>query len=305
MAELPQAAQVQKDTLPVPKLDYRYPTENASPGGPKARFALNAAAIGTLRRIEDEGRMATAEEQGILARYVGWGGLADAFDREKTEWAQEYAQLKSLLDESEYMAARASTLTAFYTPPTVIRAMYGALERWGVTGGNILEPSMGVGAFFGCRPEQFDTNPTGLYGVELDHISARIAGQLYQSAHIYACGYEKTALPDSFFDCAVGNVPFGSFGVHDTRYDREHWLIHDYFFGKTIDKVRTGGIIAFITSSGTLDKASGNVRRVHRPAVRIDRRGAPAQRHVPPERGHRGDVGYPVPAKARTHGGPG
>ena len=261
MAELPQAAQVQKDTLPVPKLDYRYPTENASPGGPKARFALNAAAIGTLRRIEDEGRMATAEEQGILARYVGWGGLADAFDREKTEWAQEYAQLKSLLDESEYMAARASTLTAFYTPPTVIRAMYSALERWGVTGGNILEPSMGVGAFFGCRPEQFDTNPTGLYGVELDHISARIAGQLYQSAHIYACGYEKTALPDSFFDCAVGNVPFGSFGVHDTRYDREHWLIHDYFFGKTIDKVRTGGIIAFITSSGTLDKASGNVRR--------------------------------------------
>ena len=261
MAELPQAAQVQKDTPPVPKLDYRYPTENASPGGPKARFALNAAAIGTLRRIEDEGRMATAEEQGILARYVGWGGLADAFDGEKTEWAQEYAQLKSLLDESEYMAARASTLTAFYTPPTVIRAMYSALERWGVTGGNILEPSMGVGAFFGCRPEQFDTNPTGLYGVELDHISARIAGQLYQSAHIYACGYEKTALPDSFFDCAVGNVPFGSFGVHDTRYDREHWLIHDYFFGKTIDKVRTGGIIAFITSSGTLDKASGNVRR--------------------------------------------
>ncbi len=205
--------------------------------------------------------MATAEEQGILARYVGWGGLADAFDGEKTEWAQEYAQLKSLLDESEYMAARASTLTAFYTPPTVIRAMYSALERWGVTGGNILEPSMGVGAFFGCRPEQFDTNPTGLYGVELDHISARIAKQLYQSAHIYACGYEKTALPDSFFDCAVGNVPFGSFGVHDTRYDREHWLIHDYFFGKTIDKVRTGGIIAFITSSGTLDKASGNVRR--------------------------------------------
>lgn len=127
------------------------------------------------------------------------------------------------------MAARASTLTAFYTPPTVIRAMYSALERWGVTGGNILEPSMGVGAFFGCRPEQFDTNPTGLYGVEMDHISARIAGQLYQSAHIYACGYEKTALPDSFFDCAVGNVPFGSFGVHDTRYDREHWLIHDYF----------------------------------------------------------------------------
>ena len=261
MAELPQAAQVQKDTPPVPKLDYRYPTESASPVGPKARFALNAAAIGTLRRIEDEGRMATAEEQGILARYVGWGGLADAFDGEKTEWEQEYAQLKSLLDESEYMAARASTLTAFYTPPTVIRAMYSALERWGVTGGNILEPSMGVGAFFGCRPEQFDTNPTGLYGVELDHISARIAGQLYQSAHIYACGYEKTALPDSFFDCAVGNVPFGSFGVHDTRYDREHWLIHDYFFGKTIDKVRVGGIIAFITSSGTLDKASGNVRR--------------------------------------------
>ncbi|MFR9159754.1 MAG: N-6 DNA methylase [Ruthenibacterium lactatiformans] len=261
MAELPQAAQVQKDTPPEPKLDYRYPTEDASPGGPKARFALNAAAIETLRRIEDEGRLATAEEQGILARYVGWGGLADAFDGEKTEWAQEYAQLKSLLDESEYMAARASTLTAFYTPPTVIRAMYGALERWGVTGGNILEPSMGVGAFFGCRPEQFDTNPTGLYGVELDRISARIAKQLYQSAHIYACGYEKTALPDSFFDCAVGNVPFGSFGVHDARYDREHWLIHDYFFGKTIDKVRVGGIIAFITSSGTLDKASGNVRR--------------------------------------------
>ncbi|MCQ5090335.1 N-6 DNA methylase, partial [Ruthenibacterium lactatiformans] len=261
MAELPQAAQVQKDTPPVPKLDYRYPTEDASPGGPKARFALNAAAIETLRRIEDEGRLATAEEQGILARYVGWGGLADAFDGEKNEWAQEYAQLKSLLDESEYMAARASTLTAFYTPPTVIRAMYGALERWGVTGGNLLEPSMGVGAFFGCRPEQFDTNPTGLYGVELDRISARIAKQLYQSAHIYSCGYEKTALPDSFFDCAVGNVPFGSFGVHDARYDREHWLIHDYFFGKTIDKVRVGGIIAFITSSGTLDKASGNVRR--------------------------------------------
>ena len=261
MAELPQAAQVQKDTPPVPKLDYRYPTEDASPGGPKARFALNAAAIETLRRIEDEGRLATAEEQGILARYVGWGGLADAFDGEKNEWAQEYAQLKSLLDESEYMAARASTLTAFYTPPTVIRAMYGALERWGVTGGNLLEPSMGVGAFFGCRPEQFDTNPTGLYGVELDRISARIAKQLYQSAHIYSCGYEKTALPDSFFDCAVGNVPFGSFGVHDTRYVREHWLIHDYFFGKTIDKVRVGGIIAFITSSGTLDKASGNVRR--------------------------------------------
>lgn len=305
MAELPQAAQVQKDTPPEPKLDYRYPTENVSPGGPKARFALNAAAIETLRRIEDEGRLATAEEQGILARYVGWGGLADAFDGEKTEWAQEYAQLKSLLDESEYMAARASTLTAFYTPPTVIRAMYGALERWGVTGGNILEPSMGVGAFFGCRPEQFDTNPTGLYGVELDRVSARIAKQLYQSAHIYACGYEKTALPDSFFDCAVGNVPFGSFGVHDARYDREHWLIHDYFFGKTIDKVRVGGIIAFITSSGTLDQGVRQCAAVHRPAVRIDRRGAPAQRHVPPERGHRGDVGYPVPAKARTHGGPG
>ena len=241
--------------------NYLAPYEPTVPKGAKEKFAANVAAIQTLKAVEQRGTPATEAEQDVLAGYLGWGGLADAFDPGKDNWHTEYEQLKTLLTEDEYTAARESTLTAFYTPPAVIHAMYRALERIGCVGGNVLEPSMGVGAFFGHRHSKFDTHNAKLYGVELDSVSGRIAKQLYQKVRIQIAGYEKADLPDSFFDLAIGNVPFGQYQVSDRRYDKLHFQIHDYFLAKTVDKLRVGGIMAFITTSGTLDKKSEEVRR--------------------------------------------
>lgn len=219
------------------------------------KYAANVAAIRTLKQIEAEERLATPEEQEILSRYVGWGGLADCFD----ERHGKYLELKSLLSEDEYAAARASSLTAFYTSPVIIGAMYQALSQMGFRQGNILEPSCGVGNFIGMLPDSMADSK--VYGVEIDSISGRIAQQLYQNSSIAVNGFEKVQMPDSFFDVAIGNVPFGDFKVRDKKYDKNHWLIHDYFFGKTLDKVRPGGVIAFITSKGTLDKENSAVRK--------------------------------------------
>lgn len=230
-------------------------------GGPKARFQDNIAALRLLQYLDADGQQASPEQQQVLARYVGWGGLSDAFDGKKAEWAEEYKTLKELLPVQEYEAARASTLTSFYTPPEIIRTMYETLERFGLKGGNILEPSMGVGAFFANRPASFDTNGTMLYGVELDPVTGRIAQQLFPKANIQITGYEKASLPDSFFDAVVGNVPFGQYKVNDPAFNRYNFLIHDYFAAKNIDKLRVGGIQAIITTSGTMDKKSEDVRR--------------------------------------------
>lgn len=230
-------------------------------GGPKARFQDNIAALRLLQYLDADGQQASLEQQQVLARYVGWGGLSDAFDGKKAEWAGEYKTLKELLPAQEYEAARASTLTSFYTPPEIIRTMYETLERFGLKGGNILEPSMGVGAFFANRPASFDTNGTMLYGVELDPVTGRIAQQLFPKANIQITGYEKASLPDSFFDAVVGNVPFGQYKVNDPAFNRYNFLIHDYFAAKNIDKLRVGGIQAIITTSGTMDKKSEDVRR--------------------------------------------
>ena len=235
--------------------DFHITDDALGHGAPSEKYAANAAAIRTLKQIEAEERLATPEEQEILSRYVGWGGLADCFE----ETSPHYEELKSLLDSEEYAAARASTLTAFYTPPVVIRGIYKALSQMGFTQGNILEPSCGTGNFLGLLPA--DMAGSKAYGVELDSISGRIAGQLYQNASISVNGFETVQMPDSFFDVAVGNVPFGDFKVLDRRYDKHHWLIHDYFFGKTLDKVRPGGVIAFVTSKGTMDKENSAVRR--------------------------------------------
>ena len=228
--------------------EYHITDDAIGTGTPGERFNNNVRAIRLLKRLEAEDRLATPEEQEVLARYVGWGGLADCFD----ERHSKYAELKALLTEDEYAAARESTLTAFYTPPVVIRSIYQALTSMGFQTGNILEPSCGIGNFIGMRPEALADSK--LYGVELDSISGRIAQQLYQQSSIAVQGFEKTDLPDSFFDAAIGNVPFGSFKVIDKRYDRYNFLIHDYFFARTLDKVRPGGIIAFVTSKGTMDK---------------------------------------------------
>ena len=213
------------------RTNYLAPYEPAIPEGAKAKFAANVQAIRTLKEIEQRmasgGAPASEQEQDILAGYLGWGGLADAFDPGKDNWHTEYEQLKTLLTEDEYAAARESTLTAFYTPPAVIHAMYRALEHIGCVGGNVLEPSMGVGAFFGHRHSKFDTNNAKLYGVELDSLSGRIAQQLYQKVKIQITGYEKADLPDNFFDLAIGNVPFGQYQVSDRRYDKLHFHIHD------------------------------------------------------------------------------
>lgn len=241
--------------------NYLAPYEPEVPTGAKAKFAANLNAIRTLKQIEQRGTPATEAEQDVLAGYLGWGGLADAFDPNKDSWHSEYEQLKDLLTPEEYAAAQESTLTAFYTPPAAIHAMYRALTRMGCVGGNVLEPSMGVGAFFGHRSGSFDMNNAKLYGVELDSVSGRIAQQLYQKAKIQICGYEKADLPDSFFDLAIGNVPFGQYQVTDRQYDKLHFQIHDYFLAKTVDKLRVGGIMAFITTSGTMDKKSESVRR--------------------------------------------
>ena len=235
--------------------DFHITDDALGHGTPSEKYAANVAAIRTLKQIEAEERLATPEEQEILSRYVGWGGLADCFE----ETSPHYEELKSLLDSEEYAAARASTLTAFYTPPVVIRGIYKALAQMGFTQGNILEPSCGTGNFLGLLPT--DMAGSKAYGVELDSISGRIAGQLYQNASISVNGFETVQMPDSFFDAAVGNVPFGDFKVPDKKYDKHHWLIHDYFFGKTLDKVRPGGVIAFVTSKGTMDKENSAVRK--------------------------------------------
>ena len=235
--------------------DFRITDRTLGVGSKAEKYAANVAAIRTLQRVEQENRLATPEEQETLSRYVGWGGLANCFE----QTSPHYEELKSLLDSEEYAAARASSLTAFYTPPVVIRGIYKALAQMGFTQGNILEPSCGTGNFLGLLPT--DLAGSKAYGVELDSISGRIAGQLYQNANISVNGFETVQMPDSFFDVAVGNVPFGDFKVLDKRYDKHHWLIHDYFFGKTLDKVRLGGIVAFITSKGTLDKENSSVRK--------------------------------------------
>ena len=232
--------------------------EHLGEGGAKTKYRRNVDAIRTLQRIEASGRYATPEEQEILSRYVGWGGLADAFDSRKDNWSSEYWELKSLLSEEEYASARASTLNAHYTSPAVIRAIYEAVERMGFNHGNILEPSMGIGNFFGMLPESM--RESRLYGVELDSITGRIAKQLYPLADITVAGFETTDRRD-FFDLAVGNVPFGNYKVRDKGYDRLNFSIHNYFFAKTLDQVRPGGIIAFVTSRYTMDAKDPSARK--------------------------------------------
>lgn len=236
------------------------PDEQTEPGGAKARFQDNINALRLLQHLEATGMQATPEQQQLLARYVGWGGLADAFDARKDNWHKEYQELKELLPEAEYEAARASTLTSYYTSPEIVRAMYSTLERFGLQGGNILEPSMGVGAFFANRPASFDES-AHLFGVEIDPVTGRIAKQLYPKANIQICGYEKATLPDSYFDVVIGNVPFGQYKVNDPAFNRYNFLIHDYFAAKSIDKLRVGGIQAIITTSGTMDKQTEDVRK--------------------------------------------
>lgn len=238
---------------------FKITNDNLGEGSPREKFNNNVEAIRVLKKCEEEKRFATLQEQEILSKYVGWGGLPQAFDEKDSSWSNEYSILKTLLDEKEYSQARESTLTAFYTPPVVIRSMYKALENMGLKTGNILEPSCGVGNFIGMLPDSLED--CKLYGVELDSISGRIARQLYQKSTVAVQGYEDTNLPNSFFDVAVGNVPFGDFKVLDKKYDKHKFLIHDYFFAKTLDKVRPGGVIAFITSKGTLDKENPSVRK--------------------------------------------
>lgn len=229
-------------------------------GGAKAKFKANIAAIETLQKIEIENRYAAPEEQEIMSRYTGWGGLSEAFDSSKEKWTEEYNRLKELLTEEEYKSAKASVLDSFYTPPYIIESIYSALKNMGFDGGNILEPALGTGNFLGKMPES-TYKESRIYGTEIDSISGRIAKRLYPDADISITGFEKKDFPDSFFDIAVGNVPFGGFKVSDRRYDKYNFAVHDYFFAKTLDKVRPGGIVAFITSKGTLDKANPSVRK--------------------------------------------
>ena len=228
-------------------------------GTAKEKFRRNVEAIRTLEKIESENRIATLEEQEVLSQYVGWGGLADAFDESKSAWANEYQELKGLLSEQEYASARESTLNAHYTSPAIIRSIYDSLDKMGFEKGNVLEPAMGIGNFFGMMPEKMQESR--LYGVELDGITGRIAKQLYPNADIKITGFEKTDYPNDFFDVAIGNVPFGQYKVADKQYDKQNFLIHDYFFAKTLDKVRPGGVVAFVTSKGTMDKKSPEVRK--------------------------------------------
>lgn len=269
-----------EESVPVSESDILQETESQSPiqnqsdisaenyvisdmelgvGTAKEKFQRNVEAIRTLETIEPEKRPATNEEQEVLSKYVGWGGLADAFDETKSAWAKEYAELKTLLSEEEYISARESTLNAHYTSPVIIQGIYRTLQRIGFTKGNLLEPSMGIGNFFGMLPETM--RESHLYGVELDSLTGQIARLLYPKANITVDGYEKTAFPNDFFDAAVGNVPFGQYKVADKKYDKYNFLIHDYFFGKTLDQVRPGGVIAFITSKGTMDKENPKVRK--------------------------------------------
>ena len=228
-------------------------------GGPKVKFKANMEAIRLLKELEQDQRLATPEEQEVLSRYVGWGGIPQAFEERNSAWAEEYTQLKGILTPEEYSAARASTLNAFYTSPTVIKAMYEALGNMGLKQGNILEPSCGVGNFMGLLPESMSA--ANMYGVELDPVSGQIAKQLYQKNRIAVQGFEETSYPDSFFDCVIGNVPFGAYQVSDRKYDRYHFMIHDYFIAKSLDMVRPGGVVAVVTSSGTMDKQNPEVRQ--------------------------------------------
>lgn len=239
--------------------NFHFEDEELPKGGQKTRYQWNVEAIRLLKQIEHEGRNATPEEQKTLARYVGWGGIAQAFDERNEGWQKEYAELKDLLSTSEYEDARETVNTAFYTSPVITQAVYGALEKFGFQKGSILEPALGVGHFFGTLPESMQESK--LYGVEKDDISGRIAKLLYPKAQIKIRGFEETQYPDNFFDVAVGNVPFGDYKLYDAKYSKHNFRIHDYFFAKTLDKVRPGGIVAFITSKGTLDKANPSVRK--------------------------------------------
>ncbi len=239
--------------------NFRIQDNDLGAGGPKSKYKANMEAIHLLQTLEKEERLATPEEQEILSRYVGWGGIPQAFEENNSSWANEYLELKNTLLPEEYSAARASTLNAFYTSPTVIRSMYEALENMGLKQGNILEPSCGVGNFMGLIPESM--NKAKMYGVELDPVSGRIAKQLYQKNKIAVQGFEETSYPDSFFDCVIGNVPFGAYQISDRRYDRHHFMIHDYFIAKSLDLIRPGGVVAVVTSSGTMDKQNPAVRQ--------------------------------------------
>ncbi len=255
---LPYEIVVEKLHFGTDRHNYHITEDTLGTGGQKSKFQNNIAAIQILKQIEAENRLATSEEQETLAKYVGWGGLAQAFDAANEKWATEYAKLKELLTPEEYESARSTVLNAHYTSPTVIKAMYEAVGTMEFTPGNILEPSCGIGNFFGLVPEKYQQS--NLYGVELDSLTGRIAKQLYQKAGITIGGFEKTEHPDDFFDLAIGNVPFGEYKVHDKRYDKQNLFIHDYFLTKTLDKVRPGGVVAFITTKGTLDKANSRVR---------------------------------------------
>ena len=247
------------EALATDRHNFRITDDAIGIGGAKEKFRNNMAAINLLHELEIENRLATPEEQEVLSRYVGWGGLSMAFDEHNAAWAEEFKELYASLSPEEYRAAMESTLTAFYTPPVVIKAMYDALDRMGFSQGNILEPSCGTGNFFGLLPESMQNSK--LHGVEIDSLTGRLAKQLYQKANIAIEGFEKTNLPDAHFDVVIGNVPFGEIRVNDSRYNAQKFLIHDYFFAKALDKVRAGGVVMFITSKGTMDKASPEVRK--------------------------------------------
>ena len=254
----PAARPVQVEA-PVEKHDFTITDEHLGEGGQKAKFSANIAVIRTLKAIEGENRLATPEEQTVLSKYVGWGGLSQAFDENNSSWSSEHKELAETLTEDEYTAAKSTVLNAHYTSPTVINGIYKGLAALGFSGGNVLEPAMGVGNFFGVMPEEM-RKESRLHGVELDSITGRIAKQLYQTADIQIKGYEETTFSDNYFDAAIGNVPFGNYGVFDKRYNKENFLIHDYFFAKTLDKVAPNGIVAFVTTKGTMDKQNPKVR---------------------------------------------
>ena len=241
------------------KHNFHYNLWEMEKGGAKTRYQWNMDAIRTLKQIESENRLATPEEQKVLSKFVGWGGLSQAFDEENAGWSKEYVELKELLSDEEYSAARATVNNAFYTSPEIAMCMNSALVQFGFRGGNVLEPSMGIGNFFGSMPETM--HEAKLYGVELDSISGRIAKQLYQNANISITGFENTTYPDNFFDVVVGNVPFGDYKVFDPKYNKYNFRIHDYFLAKALDQVRPGGMVAVITTKGTLDKANPTIRK--------------------------------------------
>lgn len=246
-SELPPEEKTEALAVPInDRHNFRITDDTIGVGGAKEKFRNNMAAINLLHELEIENRLATPEEQEVLSRYVGWGGLSMAFDEHNAAWAEEFKELYASLSPEEYRAAMESTLTAFYTPPVVIKAMYDALDRLGFSQGNILEPSCGTGNFFGLLPESMQNSK--LHGVEIDSLTGRIAKQLYQKANIAIEGFEKTNLPDDHFDVVLGNVPFGEIRVNDSRYNAQKFLIHDYFFAKALDKVRAGGVVVFITS---------------------------------------------------------